>query len=77
MLKQGFRGKQVLGIASLPIPQQGNKRSVEAFKNPASFASYILSRRMAPAVQGVFVDPASPFGRLFTDMLEPASGAAK
>lgn len=50
------------------------KRAVEAFRSPAAFAAYTFATRVAPSVRGVFADPASPFGRLFTEMIEPVPG---
>ncbi len=53
------------------------RRSVEAFGSPRNFAAYVLARRLAPGLRGVFADPSSPFGKLFTDLLEPVKPAAQ
>ncbi|HVY60092.1 MAG TPA: SPFH domain-containing protein [Planctomycetota bacterium] len=62
-------------VAQNDAEAESLRRAVEAFRTPAAFAAYTFARRVAPGVQGVFADPSSAFGRLFTDMLDPAAGA--
>ncbi|MBI3724464.1 hypothetical protein HY251_11000 [bacterium] len=52
------------------------RQSVAAFKSGADFAAYTFSRKIAPAISGVFADPSGPFGQMFTDCLDAASKEA-
>lgn len=58
------------------------KRSVAAFRDGGSYAAYEFARQIAPRIESVFADTASPLGRLFEGFLpgarrgeEPGVGA--
>ena len=52
------------------------RKSVAAFKTPSGFAAYSYAQRLAPAVRTVFADPEGPFGKIFSELLDPGPPAS-